>query len=119
MPYAKAVGGVIEDRTKSYIKWHNVDPEELTILLVKDDIVAYQIVMTEVLFQKERDAEDAMAQTTEYNAIPLGKKGKVIAPPVKLRQLLNNSIGTALHKSLLVTPLLSETEAQATSPPPR
>lgn len=126
-PHAMAVGGVIEKRSKSYIKWHNVDPEKLTNRLVENDIVAYQITMDKTLFEDARNAEDVMRNDlaksnhnskSDYDAIPLDAKGHAVAPPVKLRQLLRNSIAIDLHKNSLAVPSLAKTEVQTTSPPP-
>ena len=123
IPYAESVGGIIEQRSKSYVKWHDVDPEELTTKLNEDDIVAYQITMDKTLFEEARNAEDAMAQTAsnstpDYDAIPLDRYGKAIAPPVKLRHLLRNSIAIGLPFTPPVDPLLNEAGIKATSPPP-
>jgi len=118
VPYAVATGGTIHQVTKSFVKW-KVDAEKLTERLVEDDIVAYQITLPPTLNEEARNAEDALAQNqTNLSAVPVNKKGKAIAPPVKLRQLLIDSDGVVLHKEALVTPLLSKTETQATSPPP-
>lgn len=115
VPHAVATGGTIHQVTKSFVKW-KVDAEKLTERLVENDIVAYQITLPPTLNEEARNAEDALAQN--QTAVPVNKKGKAIAPPVKLRQLLIDSDGIDLHVTSLVAPLLSKTEAQATSPPP-
>lgn len=115
-PYAELVGGTIENRSQSYIKWRDVDTKKLTTKLVEDDIVAYQVTLPLTLNEEVRNAEDAALASIE--AVPVNGKGKALAPPVKLRHILNESIGIGLRVTESVAPLVNQTEAQATSPPP-
>jgi len=124
IPHAKAVGGTIHRASKSYVQWE-VDAEKLTDRLMENNIVAYQISMDKVLFQDARDAEDiiieAQKQTHEqadFDAVPLNSKGKAVALPVKLRQLLRESSGIDLHKIPPVTPLHNDLTVMAIHPPP-
>ena len=111
LPYATEVGGTIQRLSKSYVKWE-VDADKLTDKLLENDIVAYQITMVSTLFGAERDAEETI------EAVPVNKKGKAVAQPVKLRHILNELYGTVLHNTSSVAPLLNDLTVTANSPPP-
>jgi len=125
VPHALAVGGTIKKVNKSYIRW-DVNAEKLTDRLVDNDIVAYQTSMLETIFDKDLSVDtnaDGLEKVDgleagNFEAIPLNNKGKAVAPPVKLRQLLNNSNGVDLHKEMPVLPQLNNLNARANSPPP-
>lgn len=114
--HAQAVGGKILKVSKSYIKW-DVNAEKLTKRLVENNVVAYQVSLLPTLNEEARNAEDA-AKEQDYEAIPLNNKGKAVAPPVKLRHVLNQSYGTDLHVIVPVAPLLSDKATTGLHPPP-
>jgi len=115
-PYAQAVGGKILKISRSYVRWE-VNAEKLTDRLIEKDIVAYQVSLIPTLNEEARNAEDALAQP-EYDCVPINGKGKAVAPPVKLRHILNKSRGTDLHKDSLVALLLNNEVATGLHPPP-
>lgn len=117
VPHALAVGGTIAYTGRSYVRWHDVNPKELTVHLLKQNIPAYQrsyqplFPNSDPVADEERlDVSKAPAQhdahtvaTAPKNAVPKNVEQLSFirhdtTENVKLSHRSISSYGLVLHK---------------------